>query len=297
MRFPILCVLLVACAPPESAWEITAERCGDVGWGALLDPGLAEPDVDGTFDATFPSVDCIDAILADLHVDAASFDERDVDRLPLGRETFLEPITDADRFAGLAFPLYAARLLLMHDLGRVGDVETDLLVQGQLVKRLRKAGGGRRWGVQEALYQMMVDDIDAIAAADADLQAEVDGKQLDVRSSWNPGLNRLSVYDAGWPGGYASLGAIFHELRHDDGPDHIDARGRSGDVGGTGSYGWEATAQTLVWRGLSSEARDGHDDAMAAWVTNALLRIEQWRADDGELFQPWNGFPWNDGGN
>lgn len=289
MRRCLLFILLAACAPPESAWEATRALCGDEGWGTAFDPTLVGPDETGTIDATLPSVACIDAIGADLHVDVEGFEERDA----LSREVFLDPISDAERFSGLAFPLYSARLLLMHDLGRVGDIESGQLVQEELVKRLRKAGGGRRWRVQEALYQLMVDDIARIEPASAELQAQVKGEGVDVRTSWNPELDRLSVFEEGWPGGYASLGATFHELRHDDGPDHIDVRGRSGDVGAGGSFGWEASVETLVWRGLPQEARDAHEDAMAHWVTSALLRIEQWRDADGELVQPWEGFPYN----
>jgi hypothetical protein len=281
-------LLLGACVPPQSAWERTSLLCGTEGWGDEIDPSLTAYAAANSINTTLPNLDCINAVIADWHIDAPAFEQRDARYMPRGRTTFLGEIAWYDELSGLGNLLLAARFLFVFDLGLVGDVEESQLVRPGFVKRLRRAGGGRKWTLNEALYQILHEDVLSIEPAPAEME-ERDGETVNAR--WSDGV--IFLYKGAAGGGFDSLGVLLHEVRHDTGPDHLRIAGESVDWTTDGSYGWEAAMRGAIFHALDPTLLTRHmGEQMAKEARWDLQNIERYRTGPDTWEQTWDGFPW-----
>jgi hypothetical protein len=285
-------LLVGACVPPQSAWERTSVLCGTEGWGDEIDPSLTAYVAANPINTTFPNLDCINAVIADWSIDAPAFEERDAWYMPEGRGTFLGAITPSDELSGLGNLLMAARFLFVFDLGFVGDVEESQLVRPGFVKQLRKAGGGRKWMVNEALYQILVDEVEHIRPATASEEAEFGEESgIGYNAAWNDGT--ITYYKNADEGGYVSLGILFHEVRHKTTPGHVWLGDQAVDWSGSGAFGWEAAMQGVVYHAMEPAFQQRYmGEKMAVETRYTLERIERYRTGPDTWEQTWDGFPW-----
>lgn len=266
-------LLLLACRPDldyQARAATTREICG---WEASM-PGMER--LDSRVALTYPSEDCVDAVLDDFSVDTDEFLTLDGLDDPYG---YVRGDGGLDG-ARLSLVLGSARALLTLDYGPVDEVEVGDLVTRDYVSTVREVAaetGDEDLGA--ALYDFATTVITRVRPVDSE----------GGRASFQ-GERRTVVVRQGLGDGWCPGVVIVHEARHWWGGhgDCPDGQG-SCDTDATLAHGFGMSSMYALY----ARSEDG-DPAWRAYLLGRLhtqmRHIETYLDRDGALEPEWQGW-------
>lgn len=231
--------LLLACARPldiqyTDQWTPTGEVCD---WDTVDDPrGDMDLWTEPAGEPVYPSEACVDAVLADFHLDTEAF--LDI----WGIEDLYAGVYGRSAFDSIALDkvLWSTRLLFAVDLGPVDELHSSSLVHEDYVALVREAAEESGVDtVSAALYNFVTSVVLRTVTG-----AELDG----LCASFTVETRTLILSGMNCGGGFDWVSMLIHEARHAWNYEHVECINPYG-------HAW-----------CDEELDGGYGFALATWV-------------------------------